>query len=220
MKITILCDFDGTIIDIDIAEYALHIFGEGEWWKHDEELEEGLINLEECMQRQYETIKVPESKILTKTTEKIQIRSGFNEFVKLTKSQNIELIIVSAGLDFIIRDLLEKNGWQHIPIIAAQAKCSFNGMKLTFPKKKDSLSPDFKVDTVKNYQSKGHTVYYIGDGLSDFSAVRVANFSFVLKDSSLALLCKQEKLNSLEYKDFNDIINILQELIKSKRNSY
>ncbi|MHA2368192.1 MAG: hypothetical protein ACXADX_05165 [Candidatus Hodarchaeales archaeon] len=41
MTFVILCDFDGTIVDIDTAEYLLEKFARGNWQQYDVQLEKG-----------------------------------------------------------------------------------------------------------------------------------------------------------------------------------
>lgn len=51
---------------------------------------------------------------------------------------------------------------------------------------------------------------YIGNGLSDFEGVRAADFSYVVKESKLAKLCRTEHIPHKEFIDFAEIINDLE----------
>ena len=47
------------------------------------------------------------------------------------------------------------------------------------------------------------------DGLSDFGAVRSADFSFAIRDSKLADSCKKEGIDYKEISDFQEVIDYL-----------
>ena len=208
MMFAILCDFDGTIVNLDAAEFLLNKFVNEDWKKFDEQLEREEITLEECMEKQYSLLKAPKAVMLKELEKGIFFRSNFDKLVEYCRTQNFPFVIVSAGLDFIIKHFLEQKGLEEvIEIHAAKTQFTSDGITLTFPKLFDKTSANFKDDLVKYYKTQGYRVIYIGDGLSDYTAVRKADFSFIIKDSSLATLCKEEKLQCQEITDFQEAID-------------
>ena len=101
----ILCDFDGTITLEDSSVKILEQFVEEDWEQYDSLLENGKISLHECMQIQFGMIKAEKSSIV-ESLNHISLREGFKEFVQFCTSQRIPLIVVSAGLDFVIETVL------------------------------------------------------------------------------------------------------------------
>ena len=76
----ILCDFDGTITLQDTCVPILEQFAVGDWEKYDKLLSKGLINLHECMQRQFEMIQANIPTIIS-SMGSIPIRERFADFV-------------------------------------------------------------------------------------------------------------------------------------------
>ncbi len=64
MHLSIVCDFDGTIITVDTAELALRKFAAGKWEVFDVLLGEGKMTLEDCMINQFKLIKAPKDDII------------------------------------------------------------------------------------------------------------------------------------------------------------
>jgi len=118
----ILCDFDGTITLEDTCVKILRQFVEENWEQYDTLLENGQISLHDCMQVQFGMIKAAKSSIV-ESLGHIPLREGFGEFVQFCNSQRIPLIIVSAGLDFVIEAVLNLH---HITLPIIAAKTSFD----------------------------------------------------------------------------------------------
>ncbi|MFX0092652.1 MAG: MtnX-like HAD-IB family phosphatase [Candidatus Hodarchaeota archaeon] len=214
MKLAILCDFDGTIVDLDTAEFLLNKFAEGNWEIFDLQLERGEITLKECMQKQFSMLKAPKDVMLKELEAVANFRPNFEKFVKYCETHGFPFIIVSAGLDFAIKYFLKLKGWANlIRVHAAKTRFLEDGIEFDFPKLWDITSIDFKEDLVKHFKTQGYKVVYIGDGISDYTAVRRANFSFVIKDSNLANLCKKEEILYHEITDFQEVINSINDYI-------
>ncbi|MFX1252518.1 MAG: HAD-IB family phosphatase [Promethearchaeota archaeon] len=212
MPLAILCDFDGTIVNIDTAEFLLGKFTKENWRLYDQQLERGEITLKECMQKQYSLLKAPKASMIQELERVTQFRPYFEELVEYSLKYEIPFIIASAGLDFAISHFIEQKGFsKSIKIHAANTRLTENGIEVNFPSFYDKKSIDFKEDLVKHYKKLGYYVIYIGDGLSDFRAVRSADFSFVIKNSSLASLCKKEGLNHLEIINFREVLDRIKE---------
>lgn len=211
MNLVVLCDFDGTVVNIDTAEFILEKFANQNWKQFDVQLKKGEITLEECMRKQYSMIKAPKAELLKRLEQVTTFRPHFGKFVLYCQNRGIPLSIVSAGLDFCIEHFLMLNGWNNlIKVYSAETRFTGNGLELIFPKMFDKFSKDFKADIIKFYQQQGKRVIFIGDGSSDYNAVRQANFSFVVKSTKLADLCKKEKIAHQEIEDFQEILESLE----------
>ena len=193
----ILCDFDGTITLQDTCVPILDHFALGDWEKYDILLSQGLINLHDCMQKQFEMIQADIPTILS-SLGAIPIRPGFAEFVSFCLSQEIDVVIVSAGLDFIIRSVLSQNNLD-LPVVAAKVKDE--RFKLEFPSLHYPDSVDFKVDQVKYYQAQKKKVIFIGDGNSDLQGAMQADLVFAVKKSFLSSHFDNSFTSFLELKE-------------------
>ena len=215
MDLVLLCDFDGTITNLDTGFFLLDKFVEGDWRMFDLQYRTGEITLEECIQEQYSMFDVPEHLMLKELEKVVSFRSNFNELIDYCRIQNIPFIIVSAGLDFVINYFLKQKGLAHsIKVHSVKTTITENGVKLAFPKIVDKDSSDFKDDLVRYYKKKGSHVLYIGDGTSDYQAIKNADYRFSIKNSRLAKLCRKNKISHQEIDDFQEVIDALKILIR------
>jgi 2-hydroxy-3-keto-5-methylthiopentenyl-1-phosphate phosphatase len=206
----LLCDFDGTVVSIRTVEFLLDKFVEGDWILYDSQYRRGEITLEECMQRQISMVHAPKHAMLRELEKVVNFRPNFNKLVEYCRVKAIPFIIVSAGLDFVIRHFLKKKGLGDLTeVYTAKTKFTDNGIKLFLPELMDETSLDFKEDLVKIYKSNGFKVFYIGDGTSDFNAARHADFIFAIRGSELNDLCKREFIPHKEINDFREVIDTL-----------
>ena len=193
----ILCDFDGTITLDDTCVLILEQFAVGDWKKYDTLLSKGMINLHECMQNQFEMIQATIPSIIS-SMGSIPIRPGFAKFISFCLSQEINVVIVSAGLDFIIRTVLSLNNLD-LPIVAAKVKDE--RFQLEFPSLHYPDSIDFKVDLVKYYQAQHKKVIFIGDGNSDLQGAMQADLVFAVENSFLNSRFENSFTSFLELKE-------------------
>lgn len=215
MGFVILSDFDGTVVTIDTAEYALRKFAEGDWKAVEHEYERGDITFEECLRKQFAMLKVPEKKLLEELESVTVLRPNFGTFLDFCEEQRIPLTIVSGGLDFYIRHFLRSQGLlERVNICAPKAEFTTNGIRVTFPELLDRGSVNLKDDLVRYHKRQGERAIYVGNGLGDYPAVRAADYSFVIKDSALAKLCRTTSLPYKEIEDFQETIGTVKRLLE------
>ncbi|MBD3197702.1 MAG: HAD-IB family phosphatase [Candidatus Lokiarchaeota archaeon] len=206
-EFSILCDFDGTITIEDTGVVALDNFSQGDWRHYDRLLEQDKISLEGCIITQFEMLKGKKKEILELLQKKITIRCNIMEFLEFCKLNEIPFIILSAGLDFVIEYFISKIAKSmEIPVYSPKTHYIHEKLNISFPNKIFNDSKNFKEDIVRKYMENSETIIYIGNGLSDFEAVRVADYSYVVKNTKLAKMCAREKIPFEEFEDFNEII--------------
>ena len=213
VNIVVLSDFDGTIVDIDTAVVVLTHFAEENWTIFDEQFEKGEITLEECLQQEFSTVRTSKTRILKEIERIPSLRPNFDKLAQFCKTLKIPLIIVSAGLDFVINHFLEQKGLQKlVEVYVPKARITATGIKFSFPSLLDKASVSFKDDLVRYYKRQGKKTVYIGDGFADFNAARNADFSFAIKDSKLAELLRNDGILYEEISDFQEVVEALQKL--------
>ncbi|MHA1917245.1 MAG: HAD-IB family phosphatase [Candidatus Ranarchaeia archaeon] len=216
MKLIILCDFDGTIVNFDTAIFILKKYTKDKWKYYEKLYEQGKISIEDAMNKQFQEIKINlKKKILLHLEREIKIREGFNDFVNFCSKKSIEIVIVSAGIDFVIKHLLKfQNKKNDFKIISPKTILSESKMELEFPELKFEDSFDFKEDTVLKYQEEGFSVAFIGDGIVDYYAIKKSNFGFVVKNSPLALRMEKNNIPFFEFTNFKEVITELNKIIE------
>jgi 2-hydroxy-3-keto-5-methylthiopentenyl-1-phosphate phosphatase len=212
MSFVVLCDFDGTIVTIDTAEYVLDKFVKEDWRAIDVQLERGEITFEESLEREFAMLKVPEKAMLEALEPVTYFRPNFEMMVRYCKENHFPLIVVSGGLEFSLRHFLGLRGWLgDLEIYGPKAQCTGDGVSVTFPDLFDQASTNFKDDLVKYYRNQGQKVVYVGNGFGDFPAAKIADLAFAIEGSRLAELCKMGGISFREITDFQDVVDSIRD---------
>lgn len=218
-RLVVLCDFDGTLVDIDTCVYLLNQFVE-DWRRYDEQLEREEITLEECLQKQFSTVQTSKEQMLDAVQRVTSIRPRFAALVEHCRNNRVALIVVSAGLDFVISYFLKREQWDtYIKTRAPKSKCTTKGIKLTFPKLLDNTAVNLKDDLVRLYQRKGREVVFIGDGLADFHAAKISDHTCAIKGSKLAELLMRNEIQHREINCFQEVVELLRSIQEALDNS-
>ncbi len=211
MKLAVLSDFDGTVTLNDTFENVLARFGKGEWRAVDDQYVRGEITLEECVRQQGGMVQVPSSEILSYLDGVTKFRPNFDKLIEFCMTNHFPLVIVSAGLDFVIKHFLTREKFQDkVELVAASAKCTPTGIKFEWPKLRSDRSMNLKDDMVRYYKQRADTVAYIGDGRWDLHALRNADRRFVIRNSKLAELCLEQEIQATRIIDFQEVVKSLQ----------
>ena len=161
--------------------------------------------------------KLPDIGVLRRSD---RVQAPFDRLVEFCKTNHFPLVIVSAGLDFVIKHFLTRERFQdQVELFAAPAKCTPTGITFRWPKSKSERSMNFKDDMVRYYKQRADTVAYIGDGRWDLHALRNADRRFVVRNSRLAELCKEQEIQATTINDFQDVVISLRKDV-SERDSW
>jgi len=213
MEYTVLCDFDGTITEIDTAEFILNKFAKGDWRAFEKQFENGKITLEECLRKQFSTVEGSKKEILDALEDTVSFRPDFGKLARYCRKSLIPVVIVSAGLDFVIEHYLALKGWTDlVSTYTPETKFSHHSIELAFPKLHDKKASNFKQDLVRQYKNIGRKVFYIGDGSGDYAAMKDADYPFAIRGSKLAKLCKNNGIQCIEINDFQEVINEIRKI--------
>jgi 2,3-diketo-5-methylthio-1-phosphopentane phosphatase len=197
-----------------LAEFVLEKFAQGDWKAIDAQFERGEISLEECLKREFSLVKASREQILSAVEDVVAFRPSFDRLAVYCKEKKVPLIIVSAGMDFVINHLLKLNGWQNlVKMYVPKAKFTDDGIGFMFPRAFCEGSVNFKHDLVRHYKSKGVTVVYVGDGTGDFAAAREADIAFAIEGSKLEKLCRKHKVPCRSIADFQIVLDTIRKMM-------
>ncbi len=207
----VLSDFDGTIAEEDLAELALARFAEPRWERFNNLLAEGKIDVEECVARQYDMIRVKSRAEITSYLRSLTtLRHGLEELLLECESGNTPFAIVSAGLDFIIRDTFRTSDILMPRLICPRSYLiPGKGFGLVFPKRKFAISRDFKEDSVLSYKKRGYQVLYVGDGTGDTNAAAKSDRVFTIRSSMLDEMCRARRIPHTNTESFDSVTKFL-----------
>ncbi len=212
LYLIVVCDFDGTVLSIDTCEFILDRFAVEDWRIFDRQLEKGEITLEECLRKQFATVSAPKEVILSEIDKVAVIRPNFSRLVEYCRKHRLHLVLASAGMDFVIKHILDQEGWLGlVGIYAPKAEVTANGIQFDFPALFDQSSVNFKDDLVRHYRKQGMKVIYVGDGLTDYGAAKIADFAFAIMRSKLAKLLEHSAIPHREINDFEEVVEVIND---------
>jgi 2-hydroxy-3-keto-5-methylthiopentenyl-1-phosphate phosphatase len=215
MKTLVLCDFDGTISIRDMGYDLLNRFSSGDWEAIDRDFREGKIGSKEAYSRIAKILKGDEKAVLSFIQKHSDIDPYFTSFYQYCRERNIDVKIISDGLDFYIKTILETHHLSEIPFYA---NCGHflkgKRMDLSFPhfNEECGLCGTCKKSLVQIHRKAYDSILVIGNGISDRCAAREADFVFA-KDT-LYTYCIDQDIICHFFENFRDILGDLKKQIR------
>lgn len=200
-----IIDFDGTITLKDTVDELLKAHADPVWEVLEKDWVEGRITAKECMSQQISLIKATQQE-LDRFIDALEVDPDFIAFFDQVKSF-ADLIVVSDGLDYVIRKVFKDKIKRDVTIYANHLEFESNGYRLEFP--------HYKVDCLtqqgmcKCSVSASYTRPWVmvGDGRSDLC---IANHSdFVFAKGFLKKYCLDHQIPCKTFNHFSDIIEYL-----------
>ena len=216
-KIKIFCDFDGTISTKDVGEHMFLEFGDSDkaysifhrWVRKEidsaQEWTELLELVKDLTEDQFDSF-----------LEIIEIVYGFKEFVQFCDHNNLDLIILSDGMDYYIKKILDSNGFDNLVFHSNKMIFTDEGPKASFPHSDEECKDcaNCKRNHIIENSSDEDITIYIGDGYSDTCPVQYVDFIFAKK--TLLKFCEKERISYYPFKNFKDVVNRIKPLLEKK----
>jgi 2,3-diketo-5-methylthio-1-phosphopentane phosphatase len=212
MKTAVFSDFDGTIARRDIGYNLFNHFSQGEndelvpLWKS------GELSTRECLLREAAMVHAGPDEIY-RFLDQFELNRGFESFVRQCRSSDIDLIVVSDGLDFYIKYVLERHGLSELEVLANRGILENHRLTVTFPFDNPGCERcgSCKGERICEYRARhpGVRVLFVGDGYSDACAVTEADLVFAKKD--LEQYCLKHNIDHVRYDTFIDVSRHLTE---------
>lgn len=220
-RTAIVCDFDDTTAERNVATLLLETFhtGDGSTGKpHWRETQKRFVNAEitlaEYQEITFSQITAARQEQAAFACENVSLRPGFCELATFCADNGVEIAIASHGLDFYVTALLDAAGVSHLPVYAVETGELPSGQTTfayRFTKDGCAWAPgNCKCSVVERYKERGLRVLYAGDGASDACPARHADFIFAR--DSLLRICRDEGLAHRELTDFHVMLDYLRQL--------
>jgi 2-hydroxy-3-keto-5-methylthiopentenyl-1-phosphate phosphatase len=205
-------DFDGTITEEDVSFMLLDAFAQGDWRKIFEQYRQNKITVGEFNTRAFAMVKVSREKLLKVARDGVKLRAGLRELASYCRSRSFRFAIVSNGLEFYIKSILEDIGLAgDIEVYAAQTRFHPSGLKVQYIGPDGTpLMSDFKAAYTRTFLKQGYRVVYVGNGPSDMSPAAQAYYVFARE--GLLDCCRETNLKCNPFDDLNDIVKGLESL--------
>ena len=219
MGMKLFVGFDGTVTLGDLGNDFFRKFGGPVCATLVGDYRSGVISAQQCFRREVAAIgrlPVPEAAHFVRGRA---IDPGFKEFVGFCLENGLECQIVSDGLDFYIKQVLEANGLDRVPFAANTVQFSDVSpdgnatITMAFPygDAECDRCACCKRNIMLTRSGEQDCIVYIGDGFSDQCAVQYADVVFA-KDG-LQSYCQRENISHYTYGSFFDVVVRLRTLV-------
>jgi 2,3-diketo-5-methylthio-1-phosphopentane phosphatase len=215
----IFVDFDGTITTKDVGELMFLEFGNPV--KANEIIQEWIdkkINAKVSWIRLCKTIDSLSQNDFENFIDSMTIDSSFKIFSAYCNSNSHQMSILSDGLDFYIKRILERENLSHINLYSNKLIFDGNGsITPIFPHTDSECErcANCKRNHIINNSSDVDYTVYIGDGWSDTCPAQFCDFIFA--KHSLLRFCEMNRITFFPFNNFSDVINKLEQLKAKKR---
>ena len=207
-------DFDGTISLLDVTDTLLNRFGKPGWQELEDAWERGDIGSRECMKGQVALLDMSEAELQTHL-DTIEIDGHFIRFVQEAKALGIKVQVVSDGIDYAIRHVLERNGLGDLEVIANHlVQTGERSWRLDSPWASNHCaraSGNCKCERLAEQQADHGRVLYIGDSTSDFCVSGKADF--VLAKYKLIAHCESNGIAHARFEHFGQATQLLEQVV-------
>ena len=218
-KVRVYIDFDGTISLQDIGEQIFRVLGDSSRVEQIlAAMNDQSITTTEGWHRLLETLPPMSEEMLRNFVLQYTIDPAFKEFLHFAAERNFDCAILSDGMDFYIRLLLEREGITNIPVFSNHLVFQDNGsMKLEFSLQDEEcrLCAHCKRNRVVITSADEDYTVYIGNGHSDMCAAQYCDFIFA-KDALLKF-CERERIPFSPYRNFRDVQEKLAVITNKRR---
>ena len=218
-RFKIFLDFDGTITKNDVGEEIFRKF-------LDESIVKKIVDdliADKISSRQCWEILCESASILNKTdfddfilTQEID--PTLHRFVEYCEANSFQLFVLSDGFDYYIDKILKRENLNQLKVFSNKLILTDDGKLIpSFPYYNADCrsSSNCKRNHVLENSGEDDYTVFIGDGNSDNDAIQYVDFIFAKDD--LLKFCEVQRITYFPFKDFNDVIVRLNELVSKKR---
>lgn len=247
-KFIFFTDFDGTITTRDSNDYLTDNLGYGQTQRKagNRAVLDGSMAFRDSFQEMLDSINTPFDECIKVLIENIQLDPYFKEFYDWARSVNMPVVVLSGGMEPIIRALLEHmigEDAKDIQIVSndvvARPGKNINeegGWTITFHDETHvtKISHPCLIRANILYRSFGHdksleirpyaalpeakrpTMFYAGDGVSDLSAAKETDLLFAKEGHDLVLWCVKEKVPFTLFRDWSSILSTCKTIVNNE----
>ncbi len=215
MEWLITCDFDKLIATNDTTGELLSHYADPNWRHYDVLRHHGIIGTAECLREQISRLSIDPQTLQTFIADQ-PIDPVFPEFVRTCRAKRLPLVIVSDGIDHVIKGFLNNHGIHNLISFAGHLHQTSEQRWLYQPLT-TTTSCRIRAGTCRctiiqhlKAETKIPKVLHIGAARSNLCATRVVDLTFAKPE--LASLCKASDRPHRVITNFKDALDALDEL--------
>jgi 2-hydroxy-3-keto-5-methylthiopentenyl-1-phosphate phosphatase len=176
------------------------------------------ISSRECWEKLSENVVKIEKDEFDRFILSQETEPTLHRFVDYCSINNHELFILSDGFDYYIDKILSREKLNHLKVYSNKLELSEEGKLIpAFPFYSDDFrsSSNCKRNHIIGNSSDDDYTVFIGDGSSDKEAIHYVDFIFAKDD--LLKYCEMNRITFFPFKNFDDVVERLNELSSKKR---
>jgi 2-hydroxy-3-keto-5-methylthiopentenyl-1-phosphate phosphatase len=205
-KTLVLCDFDGTLCSLDMGNAILNRFTREGWQEIDQAYCSGDMGSREAYERVAGLIHADREELLDFVHAHGRIDQYFPVFYTNCRREDMDVMIVSDGLDFYIEAILKRFHLEGLAYFANMARFRENGrIEFAFPEWNAECNRcgTCKRNIVRRSRGKYDKIIYVGNGHSDVCPSKEADLVFAKE--ILYEKCREEGTPCILYRSFKDV---------------
>lgn len=211
----VFCDFDGTISAVDTTDHVLERLAAPAWEALEADWRAGRITAAACMRGQVALIEGDDA-ALDAVLDEVELDPEFTRFAAWCDENGIALTIVSDGVDYFIRRLLDRCGLATLPVVSNRLAGEAGARVLKQPHAREGCASGAGVcKCAAAAPAAAQSVVYIGDGRSDFCVSAKADILFA--KGELADYATSRGQAHHEFTSFREITATLAALTDARR---
>jgi len=220
MALKVFVDFDGTITKGDVGNAFFKRFGGPVCESIVQEFREGKLSATECFRQEVAAIGRLNEGDAKQFFNQQKIDETFRGFIAFCREQGIELLVVSDGLDYYIREVFAAHGIEDVSFFANQLELTLSGcapgtdlaVRFPFTDAECTRCACCKRNIMLTRSAENDIIVLVGEGDSDRCPALYADIVFA-KDA-LQTFCQQENISYFPYATFRDVTDRLDQLLK------
>ena len=207
-KIAVLSDFDGTITTNNVLNSLYGKFAAPSYRETLERWNRGEISTMEEIETVFAIVSASRAE-MESFLDTVELDPGFPALLSYCRAMGIEFVVVSDGLHWYIDYIMRHHVIAEVAVYACDIHFERGNYRFSYPWF-DSSTPMRSVSKstiVRDYQSRGNKVVFIGDGVSDFEAAQVADIVYA-RD----VLLEYTKGHGIQAQEFSNMGDIIRDL--------
>ncbi|KAL1311772.1 hypothetical protein AAFC00_001858 [Neodothiora populina] len=228
-KFIFFTDFDGTITLQDSESHTDTIgFGTDLRKQGNKDVLVGKKSFRQSFKEMMDSITTPYPECIEYLVKNVKLDPGFNDYLTWALANDIPTVIVSSGMEPIIRAVLTNlvgENAKKLDIVSNHVRARPGktledeaGWELVFHDESD-FGHD-KSLTIRPYAQlpadQRPTLFYAGDGVSDLSAAKETDLLFAKKGHDLIQFCVTEKIPFTVFDTWKEIHSEVKRIVEGK----
>lgn len=207
----VLADFDGTVCPTDVGNAVCARFAEGDWRALDDAAYAGRVSLRDAIGAQTRMLRASPAEMVDYVLERFTVDPTFPALVRRARDAGAQVTVVSDGLGFYVRPMLDAVGLGDVPVLANVLETTADGPRLAHPHAHPRCAGcgTCKAQAVLSARKTAEWTVFVGDGMTDRYGALFADVVFA--KGRLAELCSRAGVRYVPWTDFDDVAGVLAE---------